>query len=155
MRLIPVLAIAMLTLPCYSQTQSAAQVFPGTDVASQISALVPASKATGSNGVTLGDYKTHAIKLSVRSASGGAEVHAHYDDIFIVTRGKATLVTGGTVLNAKTGNDGETKGSGIQDGKSQPIVKGDIVHIPAGTPHQLLLAPGDVFAAIVIKVREG
>ncbi len=155
MKLIPILAIATLTFPCFSQTPSTAQVFSGSEVASQISALVPAARATGSSGTTLGDYKTHAIKLSVRNASGGAEVHAHYDDIFIVTRGKARLVTGGTVLNAKTGNDGETKGSGIQDGKLQPIVKGDIVHIPAGTPHQLLLAPGDVFGAIVIKVREG
>jgi len=28
------------------------------------------------------DYGLHAIKLSVQSASGGAEVHAHYDNVF-------------------------------------------------------------------------
>ena len=34
----------------------------------------------------------HAVKLSVRTATGGAEIQAHYDDIFVVTEGKATLV---------------------------------------------------------------
>jgi mannose-6-phosphate isomerase-like protein (cupin superfamily) len=155
MKRILIVAMIALALPCFAQTGSGAQVFPGSDVASQISALVPVAKASGSSGATLGDYKTHAIKLSVRTSSGGAEVHAHYDDIFFVTEGKATLITGGTVVNAKTGDDGETKGSSIQNGSSQTIVKGDVVHIPAGTPHQLLLAPGDVFGSIVIKVREG
>ena len=136
-------------------TGSKVQVFSRTGVESQLAALVTAAKASGSSGTTLGDYRSHAIKLSVRSASGGAEVHAHYDDIFVVTEGKATLVTGGTVVNAKTDSDGETKGSSIQNGRSQTIVQGDIVHIPAGTPHQLTIADGNVFGAIVVKVREG
>jgi quercetin dioxygenase-like cupin family protein len=57
-------------------------------------------------------------------------------------------------MNAQTGNDGETKGSSLQDGQSQTITKNDIVHIPAGTPHQLIIAPGDVFSTIVVKVKE-
>jgi mannose-6-phosphate isomerase-like protein (cupin superfamily) len=121
----------------------------------QLEALVQAAKASGSSGATLGDYKSHAIRLSIRTASGGAEVHAYYDDIFVVTEGKAILVTGGTVLDGKTEKDGETKGSGIQNGQSQTIAKGDIVHIPAGTPHQLTIADGNVFGAIVVKVRKG
>jgi quercetin dioxygenase-like cupin family protein len=71
-----------------------------------------------------------------------------------VTDGSATLITGGTVVDAKTGADGETKGTRVQDGKSQTITKSDIVHIPAGTPHQLIIAPGDTFSTIVVKVRE-
>jgi len=136
-------------------TGSKVQVFSRTGVESQLAVLVTAATASGSSGTTLGDYRSHAIKLSVQSASGGAEVHAHYDDIFVVTEGKATLVTGGTVVNAKTDSDGETKGSSIQNGRSQTIVQGDIVHIPAGTPHQLTIADGNVFGAIVVKVREG
>lgn len=38
-------------------------------------------------------------------------MHAHYDDVLVVIEGTATLVTGGAVLDAKTGEDGETKGS--------------------------------------------
>jgi mannose-6-phosphate isomerase-like protein (cupin superfamily) len=154
MRLIAILAAVALAIPAYAQTASKAEVFSGQDVAAQLAALAQTAKASGSSGATLGDYTSHAIKLSVRTASGGAEVHAHYDDIFVVTQGSATLITGGTVINAQTGKDGETKGTGIHDGKSQTIAKSDIVHIPAGTPHQLIIAPGDVFSTIVVKVKE-
>jgi mannose-6-phosphate isomerase-like protein (cupin superfamily) len=154
MKLISILAVAALAAPCYAQTVSHAQVFSGKDVSSHMATLVQAANTSGSSGATLGDYHSHAIKLSVRTATGGAEVHAHFDDIFFVTQGSATLVTGGTVIDPKAGKNGETKGRGIKDGKSQTIVKGDIVHIPAGTPHQLILAPGSAYASIVIKVRE-
>ncbi|HVC48038.1 MAG TPA: hypothetical protein VND90_12400 [Terracidiphilus sp.] len=154
MKLIPVLAVVALAAAGHAQSSRHAEVFSGKKVQSQTAALVTAAKATGSSGATLGDYSSHAIKLSIRTASGGAEVHAHYDDIFLVTEGKATLITGGTVIDPTTGKNGETKGRGIQNGTSRTIAKGDIVHIPAGTPHQLVLAPGTVYASIVIKVRE-
>ena len=154
MKLIPIFAVAVLAIPSFGQAVSKAEVFSGKDVSAELVTLAQASKASGSSGATLGDYTSHAIKLSVRTANGGAEIHAHYDDIFVVTEGKATLITGGTVMNAQTGNDGETKGSSIQDGKSQSITKSDIVHIPAGTPHQLIIGPGDVFSTIVVKVKE-
>jgi len=154
MKLISILAMTVIAISGYALAENKAEVFSGKDITSQLASLVQAAKASGSSGATLGDYKSHAIKLSVRIASGGAEVHAQYDDIFVVTEGKATLVTGGTVIEPKDESDGETRGSGIQNGKSQTIVQGDIVHIPAGTPHQLMIAAGDTFGAIVVKVKE-
>lgn len=137
-----------------AQSPAAAQVFSGKDVAAQLEALSVAARASGSSGATLGDFSSHAIKLSVRTSSGGAEIHAHFDDIFIVTGGSATLITGGRVLEPKTGADGETKGSGIEGGTRQLLHEGDVVHIPAGTPHQLLIAPGEIYRSIVVKVKE-
>ena len=154
MKLVPVLAAILLAVPAFAQASAQAEVFSGKDVTSQLATLLDAAKGPGSSGATLGDYKSHAIKLSVRTASGGAEVHAHFDDILFVTGGSAKLITGGTVVDLKTGADGESKGDRIQDGNAQTIAKGDVVHIPAGTPHQLILAPDETFSAIVIKVRE-
>jgi mannose-6-phosphate isomerase-like protein (cupin superfamily) len=154
MRLISILALTVLTISSYASAENKTEVFSGKDLTSQFATLLQTAKASGSSGATLGDYKSHAIKLSVRTASGGAEVHTLYDDIFVVTAGKATLVTGGTVIDPKGEIDGETKGSGIQNGESQAIVQGDIVHIPAGTPHQLIIAAGGTFGAIVVKVKE-
>jgi mannose-6-phosphate isomerase-like protein (cupin superfamily) len=154
MKLTFFVAMAALVIPCCTQAQSKAEVFSEQGVTSQLAALVQAAKASGSSGAILGDYKSHAIKLSVRTASGGAEVHAHYDDIFFVTEGAAKLVTGGSVVHAKTDNDGETKGSSIQNGTSRIIAKGDVIHIPAGVPHQLIIAPGSIYGSIVIKIKE-
>jgi mannose-6-phosphate isomerase-like protein (cupin superfamily) len=154
MKLISILAMTVLTISSYALAENKTDVFSGKAVTTQFATLLQSAKASGSSGATMGDYKSHAIKLSVRTASGGAEVHAQYDDIFVVTEGKATLVTGGSVIEPKDESDGETRGSGIQNGKSQTIVQGDIVHIPAGTPHQLMIASGDTFGAIVVKVKE-
>jgi mannose-6-phosphate isomerase-like protein (cupin superfamily) len=154
MRVIEILAIAAVAIPCCAQGSKKPDVFSGQTVTAQLSALVQAAKGSGSSGATLGDYTSHSIKLSVRTSSGGGEVHAYYDDIFFVTGGKATLITGGKVVQPKTASDGETKGRSIENGKSETIAKGDVVHIPAGVPHQLRIAPGDVYSSIVIKVRE-
>lgn len=154
MKLILVIAFAAAALPTYTWAQTKADVFSGPAVSSQLTALIQAAKESGSGGATLGDYKSHAIKLSVRTQSGGAEAHAYYDDIFVVTEGKATLVTGGNIVDAKTDSSGETKGSSIQNGQSELIAKGAVVHIPARMPHQLMLAPGTVYSSIVIKIKE-
>lgn len=152
MKLIPILITALLAAPSFAQTP--AQVFSGKDISSQMSALIRKARTSGDGGAKLADYGSHAIQLSTRAKSGGAEVHAHFDDIFVVTNGQATLITGGSLIDPKTGPNGESKGSGIRDGHSQVIRKGDIVNIPAGTPHQLKISPGEVYASIVIKVRE-
>ena len=153
MKLLSLFVAAVFLISLHASAEDKAEVFSGKSVAAQLQTLAK-TKASAGSGATLGDYGSHAIKLSVRSASGGAEVHAHYDDVFVVIEGTATLVTGGTVLDAKTGADGETKGSGIQNGTSHTIVKGDIIHVPAGTPHRLIIAPGVVFGAVVVKVKE-
>jgi uncharacterized RmlC-like cupin family protein len=72
----------------------------------------------------------------------------------IVTQGSATLITGGTLVDPLTGSDGESKGTSILNGVTQTIAVGDIVHVPAGTPHQLLIAKGVLFSAFVVKIHE-
>jgi mannose-6-phosphate isomerase-like protein (cupin superfamily) len=146
--------MAAAAVICVGQTKPVAQVFSARDVQSDLVSLVQAAKTAGSSGAVLGNYPSHSIRLSVRTTSGGAEVHAHYGDIFVVTQGSATLITGGAIEDAQMDSDGETKGRGIRNGRSQRIGKDDIVHIPAGTPHQLIIASGVVFSTIVVKVKE-
>ena len=146
---------AVLTAPLsYSQTVDNAQVFSAAEVQHQLAALAATAKSKGSDGTTLGDYRSHALNLSVRTETGGAEVHAHFDDVIFVTEGNAELVAGGTIIDPHPGSNGEVTGSGIRNGKTHPIAKGDIIHIPAGTPHQMILAKGITFSAFVVKVRE-
>src|ERR1700760_1407788 len=91
-----------LATTAYGQTSQHAEVFAGESVAAQLTKLSADAKTTGTGGTTLGDYTSHSIKLSVRAKSGNAEIHAHFDDVFVVTGGSAMLITGGTVLNPKT-----------------------------------------------------
>lgn len=154
MKLALALTLAIFAAPCFAQSSTKAEVFSAASVHAQLARLAPEAKAGGSSGATLGDYGSHAIKLSERTASGAAEIHAHFADVMIVMQGNATIITGGEVINAHTASNGETTGSEIRNGTTQKIATGDVVNIPAGTPHQLIIAPGTTYSALVIKVKE-
>jgi mannose-6-phosphate isomerase-like protein (cupin superfamily) len=153
---IAIALVAALTaaLPAATLTGDKALVIGAHEVQAQLVQLVSEAKTSSSSGLTLASYGNLALKLSVRTASGGAEIHAHYDDLMIVQQGSATLVTGGKVINAKIDAGGETKGTAIQNGRLQAISAGDVIIVPAGVPHQLLIPPGSTYSALVAKVRE-
>jgi mannose-6-phosphate isomerase-like protein (cupin superfamily) len=136
------------------QSPPGAEVFSSSSIHKQTDALVEEAKAKGSSGATLADYGSHAIRISERTVSGGAEIHAHFDDVMMVLEGSATLITGGSVVDPHTNDAGETSGKKVENGVAQTISAGDIVHVPAGVPHQIIIAPGTIYKAIVIKVKE-
>lgn len=131
-----------------------AMAFPVGRFRAQLAGLIPRAKAQGQAVAMLRDFGTYKLMLSVRGRSGGAEIHAHWDDVMIVEQGDAMLVTGGRVVDGRTIGDGETLGLRIEGGRRQSIGAGDIVTVRAGTPHQLLLDPGTVFSTFVIQVHE-
>ena len=100
----------------------------------------------------LARYGNHYTMLAFRNATGSSEVHEHEADIFIVESGEATLVTGGRVMDPHETKAGEIRGSSIEGGERHSIATGDIIHIPAGTPHQLLIDKNKPFTYFVIKV---
>lgn len=152
--LIPLFAVFALSLSASAQSGGKADLFSAVQVQSQLSTLAAQAAVSGSAGATLADYGSHKVQISVRTTSGGAEIHAHFDDLMIVQQGSATLITGGTVVDAKTNLDGETKGTGIQGGQSRNLSVGDVVAVNAGVPHQILVPAGTTYSALVIKVRE-
>jgi mannose-6-phosphate isomerase-like protein (cupin superfamily) len=90
--------------------------------------------------------------LAFRDRDGKAEMHEQFGDVFVVLRGTATLVTGGTIASPTTTTPGETRGVSVQEGVRKKLQEGDIVHIPAGVPHQLLLDSGGSFTYYVVKI---
>jgi mannose-6-phosphate isomerase-like protein (cupin superfamily) len=103
---------------------------------------------------TLKKYATDYSMLAFRTQSGKAELHEKFADFYVVVAGKATLVSGGKMVNGATSAPGEVRGDSIEGGKSTELKKGDIVHIPADIPHQLLLSKGDTFQYFIVKVQE-
>jgi mannose-6-phosphate isomerase-like protein (cupin superfamily) len=92
---------------------------------------------------------------------GVAAVHYKVSEIYHVTDGAGTLVTGGTMVNAKTrpadaisvkleDGPGES-GTAIQGGVTRRIKAGDVVVIPAGVPHWFSEIEGSI-TYIVVRV---
>ena len=113
-----------------------------------------AKHGDGSASETLKEYPQHCAMLSFRGRDGEAEVHEKFADLFCVLAGKATLVTGGVVNGARTVAPGETRGVSIEGGVRQTLRAGDFAHVPAGTPHQMLVKAEDTFTSLVMKVQE-
>lgn len=116
--------------------------------------LEKAREGSGSTGITLAQYRDHYTMLTARTKSGGGEQHGHYADFLFVIAGEGTELTGGTMLNPKELPDGEVRGTGLEGATPHMLHKGDVIHIPAGTPHQAIEAPGQSITIFVIKVHE-
>src|SRR3954470_23326933 len=94
---------------------------------------VDAALAKGMPMLVNSSYKIQAGRRV--TAPGQVEVHAHDTDIFYITEGTATLVTGGKAEGAKSSGPGEIRGEKIAGGTTRKLQKGDVVVIPNGVPH--------------------
>ena len=107
----------------------------------------------GLAGETLGKWGNHLLLKTRREASiGQAELHETQADLIIVQGGSATFIIGGKVVGGKTSAPNEIRGTSIEGGEKQTLKAGDVLHIPAKTPHQMLLDPGQTLDYIVLKV---
>jgi len=101
----------------------------------------------------LSDFPKELFLLGRREADGQVEWHETQADVFVVQSGSATLLVGGTMINGETVAPHEKRNGSIQGGVRQKLSAGDIVHIPARVPHQLLLDGAHEFTYFVIKVK--
>lgn len=113
-----------------------------------------AAKGDGSASETIEKYPHHYTMLAFRQSSGGGELHQNFADIFFILDGHATVVTGGRIAGEKSTGPGEIRGKSVEGGTRQDVKAGDVVHIPAGMPHQTLVKQGDTVTYFVIKVEE-
>ena len=81
------------------------------------------------------------------------EVHDGSDDIYYVLDGTATLLLGGSLVDANEISPGEWRAKTSTGGQRVTINKGDLIVVPRGTPHQRT-ATGKTFSMILIKVFE-
>lgn len=112
----------------------------------------PAGLKTLKSGTALGAYGNHSATLWKRTESGEAELHKAKADLLIVQEGSATFVYGGTVVAPHATSAVEIRGTGIRDGQTRRLSPGDIVHVPAGTPHQFMLEKGQSVIYFALKI---
>ncbi len=90
------------------------------------------------------DKVNFKIATSRREKPGTGEVHGKWTDVVYIMKGSATIVTGGTMLDVKSGMkfpDGtpfpkeEIRGGAIVGGETRHLKAGDVIIIPNGVPH--------------------
>lgn len=102
----------------------------------------------------LGAYGNYSFMVAHRQGSGEAEYHETQADIFVVQTGGGTLVYGGSLVDGKTTAPHEMRAPSINGGMEKKLAPGDVVTIPAKTPHQVKLDPGKEITYFVVKVTQ-
>lgn len=155
MRHLALVCIALFAAPAArAQAADSVRHLPA-DVLAEAVAAAPGEQARTFFARTVADGGAYTILAVRRTADGEAEVHAEWTDVILVQQGTATLLTGGEVHGARQTGPGELRGGQIVGGTRRTVTAGDVVTIPAGVPHQMLIAPDHFFTFLVIKVRRG
>ena len=94
---------------------------------------------------------SYIVEGSHRDKAGQVEVHDKETDVIYMVDGTATFVTGGTMIGGKDTTPGQHLGTSIEGGEAHELSKGDVVVVPAGTPHWFKTVPTQV-SYLVVKV---
>jgi hypothetical protein len=146
-----VLSVLLAGLAGLAQTP----VSPAVDVSSAqlagaLDRIVASGGKTGDIPIRMIDAGGYNVGVGVLyrakgSSPSGSASHDTVTEIFELIEGSGTLITGGAIVNPQrregtselvSGVSGPgISGTAIQGGTSRHVSKGDMVIIPAGTPH--------------------
>ena len=93
------------------------------------------------------------IVLAQRRGAGEVEVHEKTNHVFIIVEGEATLVTGGTLVGARQTSPDQRRAASIQGGQTHHLTKGDVITIPAKTPHWWKEVPTQTIAYYAVNIE--
>lgn len=100
----------------------------------------------------LGDRGAYSYLLIRRASAGEVEVHAAWDDVFVVRTGSAALLTGWIAEGGRDTGPGERRGGHIPQPQRRALRPGDVVVIPAGLAHQVIPEAAEAVSYLVVKV---
>ena len=129
-------------------------VWRSTDITAKGKSLAQKLDAQKVANETIATEGNRTFMVAHREGSGLAEWHEKQADIIFISAGRITMVYGGTIVDAKTTAPGEMRGASIKSGTEAQLGPGDVLHIPAKVPHQMVLAPGAKVTYFVTKVIE-
>ena len=89
--------------------------------------------------------------IEIWKKPGRPAVHPAEAEYAIVLEGSGTLVSGGTMADAKARNANLVEGSRIEGGTTRPLGPGDVILIPVGVPHWFGIT-GDRLVLLGIKL---
>jgi mannose-6-phosphate isomerase-like protein (cupin superfamily) len=148
------IAAVLGTVLMQGAPSSAPQVWKASDILDRGRALSRKLDAHKVASETISTVGNRSFMVAHREGTGEAEWHEKQADVMFISSGQVTMVYGGTVVDGKTTAPGEMRGSGITGGTEVRLGPGDVLHIPARTPHQMKLAPGAQVTYFVTKVVE-
>ena len=74
-----------------------------------------------------------------------------FNDIYVVESGHAKITVGGQVTGNRETLPTEWLGGDISGGTDYSLAPGDVLFIPAGAPHKVLVSPKGSITYVLVK----
>jgi len=94
----------------------------------------------------------YRAQLEYRPGTSPAALHEKDAELFVVLQGAGNIVTGGKLTDEKRVNANNLSGASITGGYSQSVVAGDMLIVPANTPHQVIPTGGAPIVVMTMHV---
>ena len=149
LRIIPLLFVAGVFL--MAAEPAASQYFSATELKSYEKKLAPKVKDNVALEEIIRSGNYFSVVARVQAAMP-AEMHENWSDVYMIIAGSGAVEVGGTLDSPKTTAPGELRAPAITGGTKHKVSPGDVIHIPAKTPHRVLQPDGQI-TYLVFKVK--
>ena len=98
----------------------------------------------------------YEVQTNRRVKDGNIEIHVKETDIFYVMDGSATFWVGGTAVDPHPGRPDrplQLTAKDIENPEVHELKKGDVIVIPAGTPHWFKKVNGSIDYLVVKSIK--
>ena len=145
---------AVVSMTFVQGTAGGVHVWKSSEIQAKGKALAQKLDAQKVASEVIATEGNRTFMVAHREGSGQAEWHEKQADIMMISSGEVTMIYGGSIPDEKTTAPGEKRGASITGGTQVKLGPGDVLNIPARTPHQMILAPGAQVTYFVAKVVE-
>ncbi len=151
MRRMKKLAILLFVLPVFAADPDGFSMWTSAELKAKAGAVKLDDHKAGVD--RMANYGNHMIWVIRRDGNGEAEVHDTQVDIITVMAGEGTLIIGGKMVSARTTAPGEQRGPSIEGGIQKKMAVGDVFHIPAKLPHQMMVPKSITFQVTKVETK--
>ncbi len=148
MKLSPILLALVLTVAVFAADPEGFAMYKASEITARAKAAKLDEYKAGADRVAT--WGNHGLLIVRREGDGAVEVHETQVDVITVVSGEGTLVVGGPLADGKTTPPNEIRGKSLNGGVRHPMAVGDVFHIPAKIPHQMLVPKSMIIQ--VVKV---
>lgn len=100
------------------------------------------------------DHRPHSMSIVHRSGYTQPEIHEKKWDMYVILDGSGTVRIGGERVNWISGLPPEQQRPQLEGYEEFSVTKGDILHVPARSWHQILTAPEASITYALINIFE-
>jgi mannose-6-phosphate isomerase-like protein (cupin superfamily) len=151
MKLLPISALLLVTAAAFAADPDGFAMYKSSDIQARAKAAKLDENKAGADRVA--NWGNHSLLIVRREGDGAVETHNTQVDVITVVSGEGTLVVGGTMVDGKTTAPNEIRGKSINGGARHPMAAGDVFHIPAGVPHQMLVPKSLVIQVVKVDTK--